>query len=253
VSDLAAIVADIAAEMALEAERGTVANYIPELADVDPGQFGLCVTLPDGQVFAAGDADVPFSIQSISKVFSLALALGRVGDGLWSRVGREPSGSRFNSIVQLEQEQGRPRNPFINAGALVTTDALLAGREPKAALAEILAFLRDAADDDEISVNEAVAASEAATGHTNRALAEFMAGFGNLRCPVDQVTGTYFHHCAIEMTCRQLSRVGLCFAGVDTRRASSPSAWAFRAKAAWAAGSWPWCPGAPPSPHGRRG
>ena len=105
---------------------GKVASYIPQLANVSPAQFGIAVVDLDGQVYQAGDADRLFSIQSISKLFGLTLAFHLQGDSVWSRVGREPSGSPFNSVVQLEYERGKPRNPFINAGALVITDILLA-------------------------------------------------------------------------------------------------------------------------------
>ena len=132
--DLESIVRDIAAEMASRTDRGDVATYIPELARVDANKFGLAVIDTDGNVAIAGDADVPFSIQSISKVFTLTLALGKIGDRLWKRVGREPSGSPFNSIVQLENERGIPRNPFINAGASAVTDQILSGHQPREAL-----------------------------------------------------------------------------------------------------------------------
>ncbi|MBF9031642.1 glutaminase [Rhodobacterales bacterium HKCCE3408] len=207
--DLQSIVAEIAAEMADRPDRGEVATYIPQLARVDPARFGLAVALPDGTVHAAGDADLPFSVQSISKVFTLAIALGRFGDDLWMRVGREPSGQPFNSILQLETERGRPRNPFINAGAIVVTDAILAGHQPRELLGEILQFVRSAAGDEEIHINKSVAASEEATGHRNRALAEFIAAHDNLIHEPDYVLGTYFHQCAIDMTCRQLARAGL--------------------------------------------
>ena len=121
-TDIALVLHDIAAQMALETDRGTPAQYIPQLAHIDPNQFGISVVLADGSQFSAGHAQTGFSIQSISKVFTLAIALGRIGDQLWTRVGREPSGNAFNSILQLEQENGRPRNPFINAGAIVVTD-----------------------------------------------------------------------------------------------------------------------------------
>jgi glutaminase len=114
--------------------QGRVADYIPELAKVDARKFGIAITTLEGETFSAGDADQPFSIQSISKVFSLTLALGKVGDKLWDRVGREPSGSAFNSIVQLEHERGVPRNPFINAGAIVVADVLLGGHKPREAI-----------------------------------------------------------------------------------------------------------------------
>ncbi|MGL4405453.1 MAG: glutaminase, partial [Notoacmeibacter sp.] len=122
--DLAALVNSIAGEMALAENRGQVAHYIPELSSINPVKFGLAIMTVNGAVYSAGDWSEPFSIQSISKVFSLTLALGRAGDNLWHSVGREPSGSAFNSIIQLEHEQGRPRNPFINAGAIAVTDVL---------------------------------------------------------------------------------------------------------------------------------
>ncbi|MGJ8544972.1 MAG: glutaminase [Sulfitobacter sp.] len=187
---------------------GSPADYIPELGRINPAQFGIAVALADGRVFSAGDADTAFSVQSVTKIFTLAIALGRSGDQLWARVGREPSGRAFNSIVQLEQEQGRPRNPFINAGALVTTDEVLDGRAPREALAEIVQFIRAAAGNDNIHINEAVAASETAHGHRNAALAHFLASFGNLKNPPEMTLGTYFHHCALEMSARDLAMAG---------------------------------------------
>jgi glutaminase len=207
---LDAILPRLDARMRSEGDWGAVASYIPELAEVNPEQFAVAVATADGECFTAGDAEVPFSVQSITKVFTLAIALGRSGDALWTRVGREPSGRAFNSIVQLEQEaqQGRPHNPFINAGAIVTTDEILSGRAPREALAEIMQFVRHAAGTDDIHMNEAVAASETAFGHRNFALAHFLASCGNLRNPPEMTLGTYFHHCAIEMTTRQLAMAG---------------------------------------------
>jgi glutaminase len=208
VSDLAQIVQDIGADMARVQDRGEVATYIPELAKVDARQFGMSVALASGEVFSTGDFDVRFSIQSISKVFTLAIALGRLGDQLWTRVGREPSGLAFNSILQLEQEHGIPRNPFVNAGAIAVTDAILTGRQPRDVLAEILRFVRAAAGDDDIHINQTVARSEQATAHRNIALAEFMAAMGNLHNPSALTIGTYVHQCALEMTTQQLAMSG---------------------------------------------
>ncbi|WP_434405789.1 glutaminase [Sphingobium sp. DN12] len=206
--DLTALIDDIVAAMARETERGTVASYIPELAKVDAGQFGIAIATADGRLLTGGDADTGFSIQSISKVFALTLALGKVGDQLWDRVGREPSGNAFNSIVQLEQEHGIPRNPFINAGAIVVADVNLGGHQPRVAIGEMLRFVRYLAGDDAIRINEEVAASETATGYRNMALANYMRAFNNVRHPVDLVLGSYFHQCAIEMNCRQLALAG---------------------------------------------
>ncbi len=210
--DLAALVADIATDMKKVEMRGEVARYIPELARVDVGKFGLAIVTLDGAVYAAGDSAEAFSIQSISKVFSLTLALGKTGDNLWHNVGREPSGSAFNSIVQLENEHGRPRNPFINAGAIAVTDVLLAGHQPKETIGEILRFVRFLAGDDSIVIDEAVARSEAETGHRNVALAEFMASYGKLKNPVSHTLGVYFHQCALALDCLQLARAGLYLA-----------------------------------------
>ena len=171
----------------------------------------------EGNVAAGGDCDTPFSIQSISKVFTLTLALGKVGDRLWHRVGREPSGSPFNSIVQLEFERGKPRNPFINAGAIAVTDVILSGHQPREALGEILRFMRFLADDASITIDEAVAASEQRTGFRNIALANYMKSFGVLENPVELTLGVYFHHCAIAMSCRQLAMAGRFLAHVGAR------------------------------------
>jgi glutaminase len=194
--------------MLARTDRGEVATYIPELARVDAKAFGLVVVDASGNVAAAGDADTPFSIQSVSKVFTLTLALGKIGDRLWRRVGREPSGSPFNSIVQLEFEKGIPRNPFINAGAIAITDVILSGHKPREALGEILRFMRFLADDTSITIDEAVAASEQRTGFRNAALANYMKSFGVLENPVEMTLGVYFHHCAIAMSCRQLAMAG---------------------------------------------
>jgi glutaminase len=213
--NLEQVVQEIAEEIAQRTDRGEVASYIPELAGLDAGQFGLVVIDAEGRVAAAGDADVAFSIQSISKVFTLTLALGMVGDRLWRHVGREPSGNPFNSIVQLERERGVPRNPFINAGAIAFTDVILSGHQPREAIGEILRFMQFLAGDTSIVIDETVAASEKRTGFRNTALANYMKSFGVLENPVDFTLGVYFHHCAIAMSCRQLATAGryLAYAG----------------------------------------
>jgi glutaminase len=208
VPDLKLVVSDIVSEMRARTDRGEVAGYIPELMLVDPRKFGIAVVDADGRIAAGGDSETPFSIQSISKVFTFTLALGKIGDRLWTRVGREPSGSPFNSIVQLERERGIPRNPFINAGAIAVTDLILSGHRPREALGEVLRFMQFLADDTTIAIDEAVAASEQRTGFRNIALANYMKSFGVLDNPVDLTLGVYFHQCAIAMSCRQLAMAG---------------------------------------------
>ena len=201
-------------------DRGNVADYIPELAAVDPNQFAISIALPDGQVFSAGCAQKPFSIQSISKVFSLTLALGKIGDAVWTKVGREPSGDPFNSIVQLEHEQGKPRNPFINAGAIAIVDTIMMGHEPKELLAEILQFVHYIANDNSIGIDEKVALSELATGHRNASLAHFMASFGRIEHPIDKLLGAYYHQCSIAMSCEQLAKAGLFLVSEGVNKAT---------------------------------
>lgn len=214
--DLQSIVDDIHRELAPRLGEGKVAGYIPQLARVDPKSFGMAIVTVDGDVHMAGDAGVPFSIQSISKVFTLTLALGKHGENIWKRVGREPSGSAFNSIVQLEHEHGIPRNPFINAGAIAITDLVLAGHTPREAIGEIVRFVRYLSDEEDILIDQDVAKSESATGYRNFALANFMRSFGKLDHPVEHVLGVYFHQCALAMSCVQLAKAGLFLAASGT-------------------------------------
>lgn len=202
------VVDAIADRMSGIADRGNVATYIPELATVDLNSFGMAIAPIDGPCVVAGDGDVCFSIQSVSKVFSLTLALQRVGATLWHRVGREPSGDPFNSIIQLEYERGIPRNPFINPGAIVVADVLLDGETPDKTVDAILSLCQLLAEDDSIAVDADVAQSELRTGSRNRALAYFMAADGNLKAPVEDVMSVYFRQCSIAMSCRQLAMAG---------------------------------------------
>ena len=220
--NIAKVLSRIAAEAGQLVDRGQTADYIPELASQSTQQFGISVAMADGSVHGAGLDETAFSIQSISKIFTLTLALGNYGDALWKRVGREPSGSAFNSIVLLEHEKGIPRNPFINAGAIVTTDVICAGHEPRETIGELLRFVRFLAEDEGIVVDHRVAKSEAATGHKNFALAHYLKSCGNLQSAVEKTLGVYFHQCAIGMSCRQLAMAGrfLAFGGLhpDTSR-----------------------------------
>ncbi len=216
-SKLNQVVTEIVEEMRAREDRGIVASYIPELGRVDPQNFGMTVIDAEGSLYSGGDCETPFSIQSISKVFTLTLALGKIGERLWERVGREPSGSPFNSIVQLEAEQGIPRNPFINAGAIAVTDVILSGSQPREALGEIIRFMQFLADDSSIIIDHTVAASEQQHRYRNSALANYMKSYGVLKNDVEKTLGVYFHHCAIAMSCRQLAMAArfLAHAGLN--------------------------------------
>lgn len=202
--------------------QGRVADYIPALAEVPPRQFGMAVALVDGSTHAVGDAQVPFSLQSITKLFTFVLALKALGNDLWQRVGREPSGAAFNSIVQLETENGVPRNPFINAGALVITD-ILTSRYAHLDYA-LLGALRRLADDPDLHWNPRVARSERDTAHRNMAMAYFMKSHGNFVNPPELVLDNYCRQCATEMSCAQLAQATMFLAnhGRDLRHDGQP-------------------------------
>ena len=183
---------------------GEVADYIPALANVDPDQFGIAIATIDGQTFGIGDYQCKFSIQSISKAFTLSMVIRYIGSQLWEYVGKEPSGTPFNSLVQLERENGIPRNPFINAGALVVTDKLMnLYTHPKEA---ILEFVREMAGTDDIYYDKTVAQSELKCANRNQALGYFMKSFNNIENDVDALLDVYCHQCSISMTCEELAK-----------------------------------------------
>ena len=188
------------------AKEGKQADYIPELAKVNPDQFGMCLHTIYGEIYSIEQADTRFSIQSISKVFSLAMCLSLLGNKLWERVGKEPSGTAFNSLIQLEVEKGIPRNPFINAGAIVMSDILLSHLEHPEE--QFLDFVRTLAGDN----NRDVAASERETGYLNAAIANLLKYHGTIENDIEQVLRFYFLMCSVEMSCRELSRAFLAFA-----------------------------------------
>ena len=194
---------------------GKVADYIPALAFVSPDKFGMCINTIEGDLFSIKDADERFSIQSISKVFALAMSLSVMGEDLWSRVGKEPSGTAFNSLVQLEAENGIPRNPFMNAGALVVTDILLSVLENPED--DFLAFVRAVSGSDDIGYNVEVAFSERETGYLNAAIANLLKYHGSIKGDVEQVLHFYFLMCSVEMSCRELAKAFLAFANHNNR------------------------------------
>ncbi|MFD1554015.1 glutaminase [Paraburkholderia silviterrae] len=205
-----AILEQIHRDIAPWRTAGRVADYIPELAKVPAERFGMAVVTLDGSVFSVGDAHERFSIQSISKLFACTLAFQLLGDALWERVGREPSGTAFNSLVQLEFEAGKPRNPFINAGALVVTDVLC--RRFVQAETALVDFVRRLSGEPGIGYDLRVAQSELAHAERNRAMAHFIASFGNLEMPANAVIDAYCRQCAIEMNCVELARAALFLA-----------------------------------------
>ena len=208
--DYQQILENIYQEILPYAKEGKQADYIPELAKVNPDQFGMCIHTIYGEDAAIESADTRFSIQSISKVFALAMCLSIKGDALWERVGKEPSGTSFNSLVQLEVEKGVPRNPFINAGAIVMADILLSHFEDAAA--EFLRFVRAVAGNETIKYNEAVATSERENGYLNAAIVNLLKYHGTIKNDIEDVLHFYFLMCSIEMSCRELSLAFLAFA-----------------------------------------
>ena len=201
------IVQEIPAHVSHLFDKGRVADYIPALACIPADKFGFSLLTATGDRFETGDCQERFSIQSISKVFTLSLAMGYAKEELWSRVGREPSGSKFNSLVQLEYEKGKPRNPFFNAGAIVVCDVLVSHlKNPRQALLDYMRVLSGSFD---IDFDEVVAKSEAETGFINKALANFLKGNGNLENDVEEVLDLYFHQCSIAMSCHELASASL--------------------------------------------
>ena len=192
------------------AKEGKQADYIPELAKVNPDQFGMSIHTIYGETASIEQADTRFSIQSISKVFTLAMCLSIKGDDLWKRVGKEPSGTAFNSLVQLEVEKGVPRNPFINAGALVMADILLTHLDNPEA--DFLGFVRAVAGNDTIDYNRDVAISERENGYLNAAIVNLLKYHGTIENDIEEVLHFYFMMCSIEMSCRELSLAFLAFA-----------------------------------------
>lgn len=208
--DYQKVFTELEQELSTLENAGQVASYVPELRQVDPSKIGMHLTTTAQKHFSLGEADTRFSIQSIAKVFALALAVELEDEELWQRVGVEPSGTAFNSLVQLEYERGIPRNPFINAGALLICDVLTSHLpNPQQSLLELV---RNAAGNSDIQFSPSMAQSEKATGFTNAALINLMKSFGNIRNDIDRVLDLYFTLCSLEMSCRELAQAFLFLA-----------------------------------------
>ncbi len=208
--DYLKIIEDIYQQILPYAKEGKQADYIPELAKVNPDQFGMCIHTIYGETASIEQADTRFSIQSISKVFALAMCLSIKGDELWKRVGKEPSGTAFNSLLHLELESGKPRNPFINSGAIVLTDILLSHLENPEE--DFLNFVRAVAGNDTIDYNPQVATSERENGYLNAAIANLLKYHGNIENDIEKILHLYCLMCSIEMSCCELSLAFLAFA-----------------------------------------
>ena len=185
-------------------DKGKLATYIPELANVDPSKFGVHITTLDGENYGMGDNLHKFSIQSISKVLSLALAYKILGEKIWKRLDVEPSGTKFDSLILLETNNGIPRNPFVNSGAIVICDILLSHLDNPHD--EFLAFVRDISDMPDLQYSDKIADSEKSQGYRNVALCNFIKSFGNIENEPVGVLDFYFDVCSLEMTCQELSR-----------------------------------------------
>ncbi|WP_413701607.1 glutaminase [Psychromonas sp. KJ10-10] len=206
---------EISSEFSEVDDLGKIATYIPELGKVNPSKLGIHLATVDSQNYSFGDSDELFSIQSVAKVLSLTLALKIMGRDLWTRVGVEPSGSPFNSLVQLEYEHGIPRNPFINAGAIVVCDILVTCLDnPKK---QLLDFIRKSSGIGSVNYSSKIAESEKKCGYRNHALINLMKDFGNIHNDVDVVLDLYFYLCSIEMSCKELTQtfMFLAYGGVN--------------------------------------
>lgn len=211
------ILSEIVEEIQPHKMEGHIATYIPELAKINPDKFGIHLHTLNGEDFSLGDAKEKFSIQSISKVLSVTLAFSQMGEDIWKRVGVEPSGSAFNSLVQLEYENGIPRNPLINAGALVIADVLISTlKNPKQ---DFLEFVRKISSNPTIDFNLDVMKSEWNFSYRNAALVNLLKSFRSVKNDVDEILDFYYHQCSIEMSCRELSEAFLFYAneGVLTK------------------------------------
>ncbi len=184
---------------------GRVADYIPELAKADAASFALAACTSRGEIVTLGSDSLEFSIQSISKPFVYALALADYGvEAVHKRVGVEPTGDAFNSIIRLEQNTNRPHNPMINAGAIAVT-SMIAAKNGKAPLERLLELIALASGRESVHVDLPVYLSEAASGHRNRAIAHLMKHFGMLQGDVQRTLDLYFQQCSVLVSCRDLA------------------------------------------------
>ena len=208
IAKLSAVADRIANDLMETEEWGKPSSLSPKMQGIDTHQFGIAVHTAEGNTVAAGKADAPFTIQSISKVFSLTIALEVFGEKVWERVGKEPSGDPYNSIVDLERHEGIPRNPFINPGALVINDMLHKATRNDDGKTNVRDLVNALLDGEEVGIDDEVAQSEGGSNFANRAMANLSKHFGNFEHDVDDVLSDYVQQCAITMSCKQLARAG---------------------------------------------
>ncbi|MFD2564539.1 glutaminase [Aquimarina rubra] len=200
----------IKAETLNKTSTGKVATYIPELAKIDPNKLGMHLYCINSGHYGFGDENERFSIQSISKVFSLTLAMSVLNDELFDRVDVEPSGDPFNSLIQLEYEHGIPRNPLINAGALVIADVLVSILEnPKQ---KFLEFIHKITGNTSITINPKVFESEKKYSYRNASLLNLMKSFGNIKNDIETILDLYIYQCSVEMSCKELATAFMIYA-----------------------------------------
>lgn len=210
--DYLQILKNIYTEIQPFAKEGKQADYIPALAKVNPDQFGMCLSTVTGDIYEICDAETRFSIQSISKVFAIAMALSLKGEEIWKHVGKEPSGTAFNSLFQLELEKGIPRNPFINSGAIVVADILM--NELEDPEKDFIEFIRNLCGEESVDYNMEVALSERENGYLNAAIANLLKYHGCITNDIEDVLRFYFKMCSVEMSCRELSNAFIAFTGI---------------------------------------
>ncbi|QKX05575.1 glutaminase [Aquimarina sp. TRL1] len=213
------ILHQIQSELPYQKTIGKVASYIPELEKVPKDKFAMHLYCLKSGHYHIGSHEEKFSIQSISKVFSLSLAMSLIGDDIFKRLDVEPSGDPFNSLVQLEHEEGIPRNPFINAGALVISDILLSKlKHPKE---ELLAFISEISNIPTINIDNDVFESEKKHSYRNASLLNLMKSFGNIENDIEEVLDFYTYQCAIEMSCKELSSAFAIYANEGKKPTTS--------------------------------
>jgi glutaminase len=207
-NDLQSVVDEIVGQMKVVDRFGRAASHVEGMSDFETGEFGIAVVTADGALVTGGRADTAFPLQSISKVFAYTLALRADTDGILRRVGREPSGDPFNSIVDLERHRGIPRNPYINSGALVVIDAVLSRPKGHGGPKSVRAMLEEEIGEPLGRLDEIVEEDGKNAGFHNRAHANLAKGYGNLHHDVEEVMRAYVENCAISLDCRQLALAG---------------------------------------------